>query len=433
MSQNRKNPYGHAYPPHFISKVVQDTEMFFGRREELAQLQDHARKSKSVAVVGMRRIGKSSLLFQFAYQIRKRSDSLVIVYLDLHDARLHTVSGLLTATLTGLDARLNGKYRLGEVTKIETFINAVEQMHEDGFCPVLCLDEMEELMAHECFDHDFFETWYQLGHEGKLLFITASRAPLADLIKPSGEVSPFCNLFTQLNLAGLDRNDAHVLLTQPFRRARQRQVLPPRYIHHAIELAGGHPYYLQIAGSLLWEHGPMDPPLWREKFITVARKPLYQLWTELSADEKIVARQLAGVETTLADGWVDVQKHLLELGVAERNDRGRVNLFTPLLVEWIKSGELTEVEADGSVGDLSKPSEELQDAERTVLLTYTVMGLLSASALAWLVMQFVSGDPIYLLITFVTGFLFTLIGVNKITNGQYLEWLNRLLKRSSSL
>ncbi|MGB0389310.1 MAG: AAA family ATPase [Ardenticatenaceae bacterium] len=413
--------------PYLIGQVVQDAEMFFGRREELALLQESIRKNRSVAVVGMRRIGKSSLLYQLAYQFRRRSDTQLIAYLDLEDSRYHKVSGLLTGALRIWYARLRDKaYSFRKVNKMEVFIEQVTQMKENGFQPVLCLDNVEEIMGHKGFDSDFFEAWHQLGRDGNLLFITASRTPLTDILKQGDDGLPFCNIFTQLDLAGLSRDNARALLISPFRRARQRQVLPPNYTHHALQLAGGHPYFLQIAGSLLWQHGAIEAPQLREKFIPLAREPLYELWRGLSADEKTVASHLAGHKTDLPNFWVDIQEHLVRLGIAEENDRRRVHLFTPILVEWIKSGELEEMEAQRGIDDANKRARPLQNRQKALLLGYTLIALASAAGLAWLVWQFVSQEPPYLLIAFVAGLLSVLLLINRLTEGQFLEWLKRL-------
>lgn len=415
--------------PYLIDQVVQDPDMFFGRRQEFALLQDHIRQGMSVAVVGMRRIGKSSLLFQFAYQTRRRSDSFVLAYLDLHDSRFHTVSGLLSMILKRLDVRVNRKYRFAHVRRMDVFVKAIEQMHNDGYRAVLCLDEIDLLLKHPGFDYEFFEAWNQLGREGKLLFVTASGNPLADVMQDNNDPMPFCQLFTQMNLAGLSQSDARVLLTQPFRRARTQRILPPRYIRTALQLAGGHPYFLQIAGLLLWQHGAIEAPLWREKFIELAEQPIDELWAGLKNEEQIVASHIAGKNVVLPDAWQNTQAHLLQRGVLELNERGRLYLFTPLLAEWIKEGRLEE-QTDDDDGHHSAVyhAPSLSYANKTLLLSYILISLLFASTLTWVTWQFFLETTIYLLAIFVISLLLTLLVINQVTQGQLLAWLKKWLK-----
>ncbi len=54
--------------PYSAGGMVKDSSMFFGRDQEL------------------RRIGKSSLLYQLAYQADALPENVITVYLDLQDA-----------------------------------------------------------------------------------------------------------------------------------------------------------------------------------------------------------------------------------------------------------------------------------------------------------------------------------------------------------
>jgi len=142
--------------PHVIGQAVQDPDMFFGRQKKLVRLRDRLRKGESTAVVGLRRMGKSSLLYQLAHQTEALPESVAAAYLDLHDPRCRTVPGLLTAALQELGARLGDRSRFGEAPTMEAFAEAVRQMRKDNLRPALCLDEMEKLMERDCFDRDFF-------------------------------------------------------------------------------------------------------------------------------------------------------------------------------------------------------------------------------------------------------------------------------------
>jgi predicted AAA+ superfamily ATPase len=54
--------------PYSAGGMVTDPQIFFEREEELQRIRDRLRKGDSTAVVGLRRIGKSSLLCQLAHQ-----------------------------------------------------------------------------------------------------------------------------------------------------------------------------------------------------------------------------------------------------------------------------------------------------------------------------------------------------------------------------
>ncbi len=101
--------------PYFYGPMVTDPAMFFGRKDELARIRDRLRKGVSTAVIGSRRIGKSSLLYQLAQQTDALPEGVLAVYLDLQDAAHHKPLGLLTAALQGLDQRAGSRYGFGAV------------------------------------------------------------------------------------------------------------------------------------------------------------------------------------------------------------------------------------------------------------------------------------------------------------------------------
>lgn len=363
--------------PYIFGSIIQQPEQFFGRHRELARLQDNTRKGMSMAVVGLRRIGKSSLLYQFTHQTVSRADNLVIAYLDLHDSRYANVPSFLTTALKALDEQLNRRYRFGRIKTLEAFTEAVVQMGEDGYRPVLCLDEIEALLdsSREGFDEDFFKVLRYLASHRKLVFVTASRTALPEIIAWRSNTSSFSNIFTQLNLIGLSDTDARSLLTAPFRRAGLR-IPPPLHVQEAINLAGHHPYFLQLAGSILWEHGSMKRQHLRDEFANRARAPLHELWQQLSPDEQAAAIKLAGGKAEVPH-WKKAEMSLWHIGIAEKNDRGKYQFFSALLAKWIQSGEWEEM--INQLAEADSRQRSMQGADNQLSLLWqrflSVLGL----------------------------------------------------------
>ncbi len=54
--------------PYTPGGMIKTPAMFFGRAQALHRIRDRLRKGDSTAVVGLRRIGKSSLLYQLAHR-----------------------------------------------------------------------------------------------------------------------------------------------------------------------------------------------------------------------------------------------------------------------------------------------------------------------------------------------------------------------------
>ena len=136
--------------PYTPGTTITDPAMFFGRKAEVAELSETIRKGGCKAVVGLRRIGKSSLLYHVAHHAT-HPDHVVVVYLDLLNGRYHTVSGLLSGILTGLQAATNHRYPIPATPDMSSFTTIIEQMKADGYQAAVCLDELERLMNHPLF------------------------------------------------------------------------------------------------------------------------------------------------------------------------------------------------------------------------------------------------------------------------------------------
>jgi hypothetical protein len=162
-----------------------EPDQFVGRQSELRRIFTalevaHTGQMQSVSVVGPRRIGKSSLL----WYVTQRDSAFLqnaaryrFVYLDLQDARCHTLQGLLGQITTELGIR--GK--IGQLSLV-TFQDAIIALKQQGILPVICLDEFEELVERQtAFPGDVYDSWRSLMNQHALAFITASKTPLPAL------------------------------------------------------------------------------------------------------------------------------------------------------------------------------------------------------------------------------------------------------------
>ena len=267
-------------------------EQFVGRRAELRRIFAgldiaHTGQMQSFSVVGPRRIGKSSLLFYIAQRhahyltvppviaseakqsptpeseiaaaqpfdsAALRSGSRLAMtqtayrfaYIELQDARCHTLTGLLDNILTQLGA----SERVGNTSPLVAFQDAIVALRARGALPVVCLDEFEELVhRREQFTLDFYESLRYLMNQHALALVTASKTPLIDLAQTLGYTSPFFNIFTHLPLGELTDDEARELIA---RGATCDRAFTPTEQMEILTLAGNHPYKLQLAGSLLY-------------------------------------------------------------------------------------------------------------------------------------------------------------------------------------
>jgi hypothetical protein len=423
--------------PYITGGMVKDPKMFFGRERELGRIRDRLRKGDCTSVVGLRRMGKSSLLYQLAHRSDQLPDGVVAVYLDLQDAAHHEPLGLLNSALSALDARLNHHYDFARIETPGAFSAAVKGVAADGYRPVLCLDEVEELIDRPAFDDDLFEGLRSLGNQRVLAYVTASGSPLDTLIKQSGRSSEFYNLFVNLQLAGLSDDAARALLTAPFRDAG---LTPPadEYVDYVLQLAGHYPFYLQMAASHLFEAqrrgGPLNRAALRCAFENDAESHFRNLWHTLGAEERSGVKRLAGLSATVRD-WDALRADLLRCGLAEKREE-ELRLFSAVLQEMVASGEVERKTSRGSPREPSleppeppEPPDPHDPSRLSNLLAYILIAFLSVS-IAFVIARFLPLArfwPFFAVLTVVLGFI--LVMADKMTGSQFVDLIEKLFGR----
>lgn len=234
--------------PFFYGGKITQPENFIGRGAELRQIcaTFESDEAQHTAIVGERRIGKSSLLYhltQVYAQFIPHPERYRFIYIDLDDPRCQTLNGLLHTLLQALDLPHPPQLTLEKFQDL-----LITHAHKNGVRPVVCLDEFEHLTRRKAeFPDAVYEAWRSLGNNGHVAFITASQTPLAELARQGNLTSPFHNIFTTLNLGEFSPQEADSLLARNTERpftAQERQRL--------LQLAGRKPGCLQFAARELY-------------------------------------------------------------------------------------------------------------------------------------------------------------------------------------
>jgi uncharacterized protein len=232
----------HVWPqrplnPFVWRRGITRVEDFFDRDNEQRMLRAYLYKRQNCQIVGMRRMGKTSLLRQVEHITSQREENRVVAYLDLQDPRCFTLLGWLDI------ASRQCKWST-PVTTLADFAENAERALLAGRHLVLCLDEYEELTSRRSeFTHDFFMMMRSCSQQG-ISIITASQKPLSELTEHSDPSSPFYNTFPLLRLGPFTNTDAEdfVNIYRPgipsFEPAEKDVIL---------DFAKGHPLALQVA------------------------------------------------------------------------------------------------------------------------------------------------------------------------------------------
>ncbi len=206
----------HSIPSPFTNRgVITSPEDFFGRKIEINEILIRLRTMQSTAVVGERRIGKSSLLYHL-YQTgaRRLDQDARFLYLDLQDARYHTAYGFLHTVLAGIGASVDDvKPQHALNRNLVAFSEAIEVWERAGQRIVLLLDELEMAFKHpQEFSGDFFAYLRSQLSLRKLACVSTSQLPLQDLCLEGKLTSPFYNVFTVTELKELTEDESMELI-----------------------------------------------------------------------------------------------------------------------------------------------------------------------------------------------------------------------------
>jgi AAA+ ATPase superfamily predicted ATPase len=324
--------------PYSFGPLVTNPDMFFGREAELETLCTRLRNMQSTSVVGLRRIGKSSLLYQFAQALPDTlGQNFVPLYINLQDARFDTMYGFVSQVCKTFNKKVGGILSTRNVTGMSGFSEAIDKLNSNSVRPVLCLDEFEELTGRpEEFNDGFFEALRALGQHAKLGIVTASRTPLTALIRSGGLTSPLPNIFSHIELGLLESEAAQALRRIPFERENIELSSEDEALVE--DLAGRHPCYLQMASYHLYEAQSQSPSkranMVRDNFNRDAKPHFERLWEHLGAGDKAVLRVVMdqAVRTSETERKL---KRLAYLGLVEQTD-GNWQIFSAAFAEYVR-------------------------------------------------------------------------------------------------
>lgn len=426
--------------PYSAGRMVTSPVMFFGRDIERRWLRARLQNMGNSAIVGMRRVGKSSLMYHLSHHepAFRRGDHL-FAFLDLQDARYHTLAGLMNgaaAQWLPKAARYTGPDN--NLADLAGFTRLVRALKTAGYTPVLCLDEFENLTKRpEEFNDDVFESWRALGNAGQLAFITVSQQPLSDLIRGSDLTSNFDNIFNQLDLALLDETAAHQLLTEPL--AQSGQATDAGATAALLDYCGPHPFYLQMAGFYLCDallNGGFTLEQVKEDFSWEVERHWRGLWRALSPAEQAAFRAAQGGAVPPASQAR--ARALVRKGVLLAAGGG-YKPFSAGFAAWVQAEEPAPAEPGPETpvpAPVEKQTEPTHPTNPTaqldwrLLLVATFVTLLVLVVAAW-VLSSLMGDTstTNLIILLVIAFPVILVLVGKLTGQDLLGWFGQLLGR----
>jgi tRNA A-37 threonylcarbamoyl transferase component Bud32 len=293
--------------PFFSRQRITDLACFYGREREVEALYSAIATHQCRSVVGERKLGKSSLLTALTRPATMERFGLdpertLFLYIDLEgmasakreDFWIEMLDRL-AAVLPPGDLREQAERLLGAgELRFTTLRRLLRRVRDASLDLVLALDEFEGLARNSSFTPDFYGELRSLAGEMGVVFLTASKRGLYDLTYHDSTTlsSPFFNIFSELLLGLMPNDEARGLLATLAQQGHGAGFCEEE-IDLGLELAGPHPFFLQIAGFHLYEmpgrgrpHSPDAYDQMARRFNAEAEDHYRYLWSQLDGDEQ---------------------------------------------------------------------------------------------------------------------------------------------------
>ncbi|MBP1595543.1 MAG: Protein kinase domain protein [Acidobacteria bacterium] len=341
--------------PYLNRVMIQDARHFFGRRRELSRIFSRigVERPQSVSVVGERRIGKSSLLFQLTIpEVREKflSDrsSLIVVYLDFQQMRNITLQGFFEALL-GQIRRIDPEIADSDPANYRALLQMQERLSRKGRQLVLLFDEFDAITSNPVFDRDFYAFLRSVANNAAVAYVTSTKTELQRLCH-STEVadSPFFNIFSTLRLRPFEKEEALELIAVP---SRDEGIPLDAFAMDIMDLAGLFPFYIQIACSVYFdwlEENPGQEPDRKEvasRFLEEAGPHFEYFWGQCQNDCRRFLRSLMLGQQPRQGEEEDICRALVRDGYLIR-EANCLRVFSSVFSDRIR--ELDSLSGDGS-------------------------------------------------------------------------------------
>lgn len=325
--------------PYITRSPVKDPGMFYGREEILTRVfRDIARKQvQSRCIIGERRIGKTSLLYQIVNsQVQEKyiesAKSFVFVHSDVTlfpDAPPETFLGEWAKDIS----RISGQAALTEIGYL-SFRQLIQDVTETGYKIIFLLDEFEATITNSQLKRGFFEFLRALTQNYDVSFILFSRTPLQYFLRmdefTSRFSSPFFNTLNISYLKFLKESEARKLIIEPAQKVGMDLT---DFTDFILEQGHYHPFLLQQLSSIVFDFkksSVIDHKKILKEFKIQTEEFFMYLWQHSDSDEQEALKKLASEDQDIPK----IVRDNLDRRSILTEDRSKI--FCPLFEEFIK-------------------------------------------------------------------------------------------------
>lgn len=286
-----------AKPNPFIAGNAVPPERFYGRDHERQAVKSRigALTVQSISLVGHFRSGKSSLLEYVLERITEfcpAPQSALVAKISLADSRYRSAQGINEGLRRAiLKATGDEPWASDENDNPDKIEDGLAYLAHQGRRTILLIDEFRAFDDKEKF-YQWGDNWRYLAETPRLALalVVASHRPLPVIYAEQQVSSPFGNIFLEERLRLFAPSEVQRLLRDGFATNDEQPSADDQAL--VAELAGGWPFYVQLAATLLWELS--DHTAVRQEFAAQARPHVERLWKYLHPTDQAALRAIVG-------------------------------------------------------------------------------------------------------------------------------------------
>ncbi len=217
---------------------------FFGREQEIARILSNP--DTNHAILGIRRIGKTSLLRETERLLRERESASRVVYLECSD--LLSTDDYIREVVRKLNPRELPRLHMQKY--VFFFPNFLERMSKQLKAKIIfLLDEVDNLVIMQRGDWELFRMLRASSNKGACQYIIAGfREAMREQYMLD---SPFYNFAQEIRLNEFTRQQARELIVTPIQNLRVRFRNEEEVVGRIYEETAGHPNLIQYYCMIL--------------------------------------------------------------------------------------------------------------------------------------------------------------------------------------
>ena len=294
--------------PYTNRAMITHRKFFFNRKSEIRKVFSRIGSEipQSVSIVGMKKTGKSSLLFyifsrEIAQEYIKNINDYIFAFVDLQERKSMNVEQFFDLVQREIRAQMpddTAKHVSEAENTYGGFHQTMEALDSMKKKIVIFLDEFEVVVRNKNFGPEFYSFLRSQASSFNVAYVISSREELFTFYKRKEiEESNFWNIFTSFWVGLFDRESSLELI----RTLSSEEGYPlEEYSDFILRLAGDHPFYLQIACCAVFDFlachegiSEKDFEQIENEFKTESWNHFNYLWDKLIERERKIVYDLA--------------------------------------------------------------------------------------------------------------------------------------------